>query len=135
MQGDPSDNCTVVGDNNDKYGDRGPYHPRSWRSSTGHGTLFFPPKTVRSKTVAACHYFFPSPCQFNVDRQSAGCICPEKRLQSTTIASAKPYHRSRRGNYRQLTLDGLPSWRIRHEESYSNENDHEQGVDAGDDRL
>jgi hypothetical protein len=33
----------------------------------------------------------PSPRQFNVTRQSVGCICPEKILQSMTMARIEPY--------------------------------------------
>jgi hypothetical protein len=59
---------------------------------SSHGTLFFPSKAVRTEDRGDTPLLMTSsPRQFYVYRQSVGCICPEKRLQSTTIARIKPY--------------------------------------------
>jgi hypothetical protein len=71
MQGDPSDKTesqhivtynfrisSIEDATNDKYvGENySTRAPPSWHSSTGHGTLFLPPKTVRTETMATHHY-------------------------------------------------------------------------------
>jgi hypothetical protein len=107
---------------NDKYCDRvgenleGPtiHHPGALAQQYCHSVPYplspaqdcTHPRQCRHTTINV-----PSPRQFNVGRQSVGCICPEKRHQSTTITRIKPYleypDRSRRGKQLSIDVDWL----------------------------
>jgi hypothetical protein len=122
MQGDPSDKtesqsyCTISGPVLSKtppmtnmetaWARAHPPSPAVQQYYCSHGTLFFPRKTVRQWRHATIDV--PSPCQFNVDRQSVGCICPEKRLSNPRQYQGQNRTRNilTNCNGRQLTLIG-----------------------------